>query len=156
VVTLPPVGVTVHRFDLLDRDGARLRLRVDCSSGTYIRSLARDLGEALGTGAHLTELRRRSVGRFDVDEAVAVDALDRVPAEAWIRPSDALARAGVPLIEVDADARGLLAQGRTVPCAALGPASGAEAVGAVHEGELLAVGEAADGRFQPRRVFVTA
>ncbi len=76
-VQLKARDVTVSRFDLLalrrspDGDGIDLEVVVDCSSGTYIRALARDLGAALGTGGHLTALRRTRIGPFHVDDAVA-------------------------------------------------------------------------------------
>ncbi len=155
-VTLAPVPVVVHALDLLDRDGPRVRFRVRCSSGTYIRALARDLGEALGVGAHLTALRRTAVGGFTVDEAVSGDALDAVPAAAWITPADALARAGLPWFEVAAGDAELLAQGRTVPSGGLTGAKPGGPVAAVEAGRLLAVGEVDQGRFQPRRVFVAS
>ncbi|MGN6312227.1 MAG: tRNA pseudouridine(55) synthase TruB [Rhodanobacteraceae bacterium] len=64
-VTAPPREVEIHRFDLIDRSGdERLRLHVECGSGTYIRALVRDLGEALGCGAHLAALRRLWVEPF--------------------------------------------------------------------------------------------
>lgn len=152
-VELAPVSVIVHAIDLLDRDGARVRFRVRCSSGTYVRALARDLGERLGVGAHLTALRRTAVGAFSVDEAVAADALDRVPPAAWIAPAEALRRAGVVTFEAGPDDPAQLAQGRVVPC---DDTLGAAPVAAVRDGRLLAVGEARNGRFQPRRVFVAS
>lgn len=153
-VTLAPVPVVVHALDLLDRDGPRVRFRVRCSSGTYIRALARDLGEALGVGAHLTALRRTAVGGFAVDDAVPGDALDAVPPGAWIAPADALARAGLPTFEVAPGDAALLAQGRTVACGGSKVASPGDPVAAVEAGRLLAVGEVEGDRFQPRRVFV--
>ncbi|HEX7135106.1 MAG TPA: tRNA pseudouridine(55) synthase TruB [Iamia sp.] len=68
--------VTVHRFDLEPTDDPRvLRCAVECSSGTYVRSLAADLGHALGGGAHLRSLRRTAVGGFALADAVALEAL---------------------------------------------------------------------------------
>ena len=79
-VELKPRAVTVSRFALLERrdgDGVvDLDVVVDCSSGTYIRALARDLGAALGVGGHLTALRRTRVGPFDVVGAAGIDALE--------------------------------------------------------------------------------
>lgn len=80
-VELAPRPVTVHVFELLGRrSGAgglpELEVRVECSSGTYIRSLARDLGAGLGVGGHLSALRRTRVGPFGVADAAALDALD--------------------------------------------------------------------------------
>jgi tRNA pseudouridine55 synthase len=89
-VELKARAVTVSRFDVLaERRGdgvVDLDVVVDCSSGTYIRALARDMGESLGVGGHLTALRRTRVGPFDVSDAVSADALDGAktltPAEA--------------------------------------------------------------------------
>lgn len=78
-VELKARAVTVARFDILDErrgDGLLdLDVVVDCSSGTYIRALARDLGDALGVGGHLTALRRTRIGPFDVSDAVELDDL---------------------------------------------------------------------------------
>ncbi len=65
-------------------------VRVDCSSGTYVRTLAADLGTALGGCAHLAELRRLRVGSFTLDEARALDAIERAPDDAVLAPADAL------------------------------------------------------------------
>ncbi|TLY52055.1 MAG: tRNA pseudouridine(55) synthase TruB [Gammaproteobacteria bacterium] len=63
-VAVPPREVEVFRFDLIEHSGDMLKLHVECGSGTYVRSLARDLGESLGCGAHLTALRRLWVEPF--------------------------------------------------------------------------------------------
>jgi tRNA pseudouridine55 synthase len=68
--------VTIHALDLVSRRGDTLALDVRCSAGTYVRALARDLGERLGTGAHLTGLRRTRSGAFDLAQAVPGDTLD--------------------------------------------------------------------------------
>lgn len=70
-----PRGVTITEFEILDHQEADVRFRVRCSKGTYVRSLAHDLGERLGCGAHLTALRRTSIGAYDVAEAWSIDAL---------------------------------------------------------------------------------
>jgi tRNA pseudouridine55 synthase len=72
-VELPARRVTVRRFDVQAVRGADLDVEVDCSSGTYIRALARDLGAALGVGGHLTALRRTRVGPFRVEDAVPLE-----------------------------------------------------------------------------------
>jgi tRNA pseudouridine55 synthase len=85
-VELRSRAVTISRFDVLAerRDNGILDLDVvvDCSSGTYIRALARDLGAGLGVGGHLTALRRTAIGPFQVADAVAVDAIDRAAVRA--------------------------------------------------------------------------
>lgn len=75
-VTLEPVGVRVYEWRELGWDGPELDVEIRCSGGTYVRALARDLGEAAGSVAHLSALRRVSSGRFSVSDAVAMDALD--------------------------------------------------------------------------------
>jgi tRNA pseudouridine55 synthase len=84
-----PVTVTAHAIDVLACDGDRVMLRVCCSAGFYVRSLAHDLGQQLGVGAHLTALRRTRSGAFTLADAVTVDALEQQP--------DASARRVVPL-----------------------------------------------------------
>jgi tRNA pseudouridine55 synthase len=72
--------VTIERLDLVECELPLLTLDIMCSKGTYIRSLARDLGEALGCGAHLQALRRTAVGAFVIEDAVPLDALVGAPA----------------------------------------------------------------------------
>jgi tRNA pseudouridine55 synthase len=92
-VELASRQVTVSRFDVLARrdapDVIDLDVVVDCSSGTYIRALARDLGADLGIGGHLTALRRTRIGPFDIADAVSVDALDGA---GTLSPADAASR----------------------------------------------------------------
>jgi len=103
-VVLAARDVTVSRFEVIEDHpasaaGARdLDVVVDCSSGTYIRALARDLGAALGVGAHLTALRRTHVGPFDVAEACTLDEL----AEAQPLTAAAAAARILPVLEVSA------------------------------------------------------
>lgn len=97
-VVLAARDVVVSRFDVIAEragDGIRdLDVIVDCSSGTYIRSLARDLGAALGVGGHLTALRRTHVGPFDVADSVTIDALEGA---VTLTPADAAGRILQPL-----------------------------------------------------------
>ncbi|MEM1043846.1 MAG: tRNA pseudouridine(55) synthase TruB [Bacteroidota bacterium] len=67
--------VTVYRFDLTERQGDDVNFVVECSKGTYVRTLAHDLGQVLGVGAHLAALRRTAIGPFRVDEAWTLDAM---------------------------------------------------------------------------------
>lgn len=69
-------ATTIHRLELLDFKTPFVTLEIECSRGTYIRSLARDLGELLGCGAHLKELVRLSYGPFDIETAVSPDQLN--------------------------------------------------------------------------------
>ena len=76
-VALEPRTVHVYGIEVLEFAWPLLRLRIDCGRGTYIRSIARDLGEALGVGGYLTQLRRTRVGDFSIDRAVPLDRLLR-------------------------------------------------------------------------------
>jgi len=70
---LEKVKVVFYELELLDFSGSQARVRIICSKGTYIRAFARDLGEALGSGAHLTALVRTAIGDFKVDKAITPD-----------------------------------------------------------------------------------
>lgn len=76
-VRLEPRQVTVLRFDVHSADERELDATIECSAGTYVRALARDLGATLASAAHVTELRRISVGPFIVDDAVPAEAVTR-------------------------------------------------------------------------------
>jgi tRNA pseudouridine55 synthase len=71
--------VTIHALDILDWQDALLTLDVRCSKGTYVRTLAEDIGAALGCGAHLAALRRTGSGALKVDDAITLDALEALP-----------------------------------------------------------------------------
>ncbi|MBC8365342.1 MAG: tRNA pseudouridine(55) synthase TruB [Actinobacteria bacterium] len=81
-----PRPVTVHRFDVVPTgDPLVWEVDVECSSGTYVRTLAADLGTSLGGGAHLTDLRRLSVGSFTLDEARSMESPELLPPAAGVR-----------------------------------------------------------------------
>jgi tRNA pseudouridine55 synthase len=127
-VTLKARRVTVGAFELRerrDRDtgardpaGSDLAVRVACSSGTYIRALARDLGSALGCGGHLTYLRRTRVGPFALAGAVDLDAFALHAADTVTPLATAVARA-FPTREVDVAGADAVSHGRRLPAAGL-------------------------------------
>ncbi len=109
VVERAPRRVTIHSIDVLRFAPPHAELRVRCSKGTYIRSLAIDLGERLGCGAHLGALRRERVGALDVADAITLEALEALglpERRARLLPADALLL-GLPRVDLDAalDAR---------------------------------------------------
>jgi tRNA pseudouridine55 synthase len=108
-VTVEPRPVTVYELALLDVDGAILRLRIRCGAGTYVRSIAHDLGQALGCGAHLSALRRTAVGPFTAENAVTLERLAEPGAlAAAVQTADA-AVAHLPRVDVsEGDAARLL------------------------------------------------
>jgi len=142
-VALPEIDIVVHAVVLTQYDYPALSFRATVSSGTYVRALARDLGERLGTGAHLRALRREAIGMLRVERAVALDA---VSAEALLPPLAVLGH--LTRVEVtEAEARAL-GQGQAVrrtggpadlvaePIAVVGPDDSLIAVGRWREGAL--------------------
>ncbi len=137
--------VHVSRFDLDSTDDPLvLRAAVDCSSGTYIRTLADDLGRLLGGGAHLRNLRRVSVGRFTLDQAGPMETAPLLPVETAV--------AHLERVVVDAVGADHVAHGRPLP---VGPGAGPWAV-MTDSGELLAVYEPWRGQSKPVVVLAGA
>ena len=79
--TLEPVNVEVYRFDLTSVEGSTAGFEIECSSGTYIRSLAHDLGRRLGCGAHLEKICRTASGEFSLERAISLDELASATSE---------------------------------------------------------------------------
>ena len=149
-VELAPRRVTVHELVVLSHEPPEVRLRVRCSAGTYVRALARDLGEILGVGAHLTALRRTAVGAFDVRSALTPDVLvepGRV-AGALLGPLEAVGH--LRRVDVDAEAAASLRHGRAIE---VGDGVAAGISVAASGGVLVAVGEIRNRSFRPHKVF---
>jgi tRNA pseudouridine55 synthase len=108
-VVLASRAVTVSAFELLERRGDELDVRVECSSGTYIRALARDLGADLGVGGHLTALRRTRIGPYTVAEASALEGVD--VSDAMLAPVEAASRL-FPVARVTEEQAVELSQGK--------------------------------------------
>lgn len=113
--TLPKRAVTIHELELLAFDGKRGVISVTCSKGTYIRSLIRDIGEALGTYACMTYLVRVKAGLFDIDQAVTLEELEEHP-EAYVLRAD-MAIHELPKTTCSDKQCAFLLQGRAVPFA---------------------------------------
>ena len=124
-VELAPRPVTVSRFDVLDvrrptADLLDVDVRVECSSGTYIRALARDLGSALGVGGHLTSLRRVRVGPFGVDRARTLEELATLPEPVELPLAEAI-RVAFPVREISVAEADTLSYGQfLVPAGIVG------------------------------------
>lgn len=89
-VNLKPKLLVIDEIELLDFAPDSITLRIVCSKGTYIRALARDIGEALGSGGHLTALRRTRVGDFSLDGALSIDDATRLLADCQITYPDGM------------------------------------------------------------------
>ena len=137
-----PRAVTVYRYDVAPADAPSVfAIDVECSSGTYVRTLAADVGSALGGGAHLRNLRRTAIGPFAVDRAVP---LEQVGLEHVLPPAQALPH--LTAIPVDAETTAAVAVGKVLAQEALGvDGDGPWAVVSANDGRLLAVYEAHHG-----------
>ena len=143
--------VVIHSLVLEYFAGAVLHLAVDCSKGTYIRSLAEDIGSALGCGAHLTGLRRTRVGDLRLEQALSLEALQGMTEEEMagcLQPLDSLLQS-LPAVDLDETAAARFCHGNPVAVAA-----GAAGKIRVYEaGRLLGVGDAAGGELRPKRLL---
>ena len=157
-VELPPVAVQIYELTVLDISGPDVRLRAHCSGGTYLRSIAHDLGQSLGCGAHLHELRRLASGEFELAEARTLAQLESLAADGRLR--DALVPAanllpGFPAVFVDDPVIADIRHGRKFPASPFRSQPAARHVKALdRHGELIAIGEAVlPNLYQPTVVF---
>jgi tRNA pseudouridine55 synthase len=164
-VELAETMVTVHGIELVDYQPPQVTFRTTVSAGTYVRAIARDLGARLGTGAHLTALRREAIGPLTVADAVPLEALG--PGTPLRPPHEVLAH--LPAVELDEEGRRAVAHGRTVrdpsalaesapaatvPDGTAAPAEGRPGlVALVHAGRLAAVAASGDGWLRPTVVL---
>lgn len=156
-VELPARPVTVHEFDIRQTRAAEddgtpvldVDVEVRCSSGTYVRALARDLGDRLGVGGHLTALRRTAVGPYGLDVA---RTLEQLADEFSVLPLADAARAAMPVRELGAEETAALRFGQRV--AAQGISGPVAAISA--DGALIAVLEERGGTARPTVVFEPA
>ena len=148
-----PRAVTIHSLDLRSLEGDRIDFDVDCSKGTYVRTLAQDIGEALGCGGHLTALRRTRIGSLHLEGAFTLEALEAMTPEAreaLLQPADALLTT-LPRLDLDAGATQRFGHGQTVPVLQ-GPVAGQLRIYA-DDGRFLGLGRAApDGQVAPARL----
>lgn len=154
-VELEPRKIQVYSLEILEWDPPEVVIDAYCSSGTYVRSLANDLGESLGTGAYLIGLRRTKSGRFTLREAVPLRRLkEAFQAGDWykflIPAADALG--DWPAVELDADQVDLVRHGHRIPAE---PDSEGWSRAISQQGDLVALLEynSESGEWQPRKVF---
>lgn len=144
-VVLAEVPVTVHQVDLVAWTPPEATFRAVVSAGTYIRALARDLGDALGVGGHLTALRRESIGSLRVEDAIPLHAV--VPGVPLLPARRVLA--DLPAVELDAADRAAVRHGRAVR----GERPGGETVVLASGDDVVAVARADDGWLRPTVVL---
>jgi tRNA pseudouridine55 synthase len=149
-VELAPRSVTVASFDVLARRGDDVDVRVTCSTGTYVRALARDVGSALAVGAHLTALRRTRVGAFTLDRAYTLDHLAQ---HLELMPLADVVASAFPRWDADADDARRIALGQRL--APTGLPAGPVGVFAP-DGSVVALVEERDDAIRPTVVFAAS
>jgi len=149
LVELPEAAVTVRRIEVVEFKAPLVTFRAEVSAGTYIRAIARDLGQRLGVGAHVTVLRREAIGSLRVEDAVPLDELS--PA-AIISARSVLGN--LPTVELDQTERAAVVHGRAVEDrGAAGQRDSGMAVALLGDGELVAVARADNGWLYPSVVL---
>jgi tRNA pseudouridine55 synthase len=144
--------VTIYSLEIINWHPPDLTLAVTCSSGTYLRSLAYDLGRMLGCGGHITALRRTSVGQFSIDEAVPLNELSAATCSQYLQPADS-AVAHLPAFHFSQEDAGRLQSGqrlaRDVDTQPDNPLFRAYN----NEGQFIGIVAAEEGHWQPRKIF---
>ena len=153
--------VTIHALEPIACALPDVTFRVTCSKGTYVRTLAEDIGEALGCGAHLVALRRTGVGALTLEHSVTLDALSdatEVERDAWLQPVDALLSTFPQVCLNDDDTRRFL-HGQRLKLSSLTIATDALNAARVRvysaQGRLLGVAKPGEGVLAPERLVVT-
>lgn len=153
-----PRSVTIYDIRILRIEGDELEFEVDCSKGTYVRSLVEDTGEKLGCGGHVTVLRRLSAGPYPAEKMLTLEELGNIKAEGGFEAIDELllplstSVADWPRVELGDNAAYYIQQGQPV-MASDRPADGWVSVYEASSGKFLGVGEVLeDGRIAPRRL----
>ena len=163
IVEREPRSIVIHSIELLDWDPPLLTIRVKCSPGTYIRALARDLGQELGCGAHLQSLARLASGRFTLEKAVSLDELAQGDWREFVHPLDEALLDFEPIV-VDAQAEKRIRHGQQVeappfPPSIAGRGESKEFRRAYsEEGGLIAIlrHDPQTGLWQPQKVFTSS
>jgi tRNA pseudouridine55 synthase len=144
--------VVIHELKLERLEGDELEFSVQCSKGTYVRTLAEDIGEVLGCGGHLIALRRTGIGEFSLDHACTLgqlEAMDEVQRDACLLPLDSLVQ-DLPRVELDETLASRLAQGQRLGLGD-GYPDGKRRLYAA--GRFIGLGELANGRLAPSRLL---
>ena len=147
-----PVEVQILRIEIQRVALPDVEFEIDCSSGTYIRSVARDVGEALGVGGHLTRLRRTRIGQYSIDAALSLAQLEDAESVrgALVPPAQALSH--LPSVIVDAAEEQVIRRGGSIVTASGDPDTDRLAIISA-SGGLVGIGERRGDRVQPRKVL---
>jgi tRNA pseudouridine55 synthase len=149
----PARQVTVYDINQLSWQRPMLALRISCSSGTYIRSIAHDLGQVIGCGGHVASLRRTAIGEISIEEATP---LDQLQPESWrqhLRPPDS-AVYHLPLLELPDEDVQKISHGQRIPIEEVSHPTGESPVRAYdQEGHFIGILISIQGQWQPRKIL---
>ena len=154
-VELQPRQIDVDAIELIEHGSEQTMLEVTCGKGTYVRALARDIAEALGTRGHVSMLHRAAVGPFHDRDAVSIDQLEALPLEerdALLKPV-AAGFADLPEIRLDPQQATAVRHGNAVLLTGAGAPVSLDECWVSFKGEVLATGWVEFGQFKCRRVF---
>lgn len=146
--------VAIHEIVLERLEGNKLVISVRCSKGTYIRTLAEDIGHALGCGAHLFGLRRTAIAQFSIEQAYTLpqlEAMDSAARDACLRPVDCMLEA-LPSLELDSEQVARMAQGQRL---GLDLALPDGKLRLYSNGEFIGLGELSGRRLAPSRLLAS-
>jgi len=153
-VQLRPVDVEIFEIQLTDFALPEIGFTMACSSGTYVRAVARDLGDRLGVGAHLTALRRTALGEFSVDRAVPGEVLrEGLPPDPthWVEPGAVVGH--LTTVRVEADAALSLRHGRAIPWPGKADPEFENPIAVTDETGLIGIAEIRDGHLAPKKIL---
>ena len=150
-VDIPTREITIYALDVLDYSPPFLQLDIHCSSGTYIRSIAHDLGQAMGCGGHITALRRTAVNEFDIHNAIALDQLTSDNITDYLLPPDT-AVSTFPRLDLSTKQADDLLLGRFIERTD-GSEIGTLARVFDENGRFIGIAIAADGVWRPKKMF---
>lgn len=155
-VEMPPRQVQIDRFDLLAHGAEKSSFEVECAKGTYIRAMARDLAQALGTKGHVGALHRSQVGRFSNEDTVELEAFENATLEERDQMLMPVATALTDLPEISLDARqtATLRHGNPVLLVGANAPIAMDEAWASHKGVAVAIGYVEQGQFKPARIIL--
>lgn len=155
-VELAARPIDIDHIRLVEHGAETSVLEVTCGKGTYVRALARDIAEALGTVGHVTSLHRAAVGPFTDADAISIEALEAAeagPARDALMAPVTLGLAELPEVRLDAGQAGAVGHGNAVLLTGAGAPLALEECWASFKGQVLATGSVEFGQFKPKRVF---
>lgn len=157
-VDVPPREVEIDAFELVSHNDDVSTFRVTCQKGTYVRALARDIAETLGSKGHVSRLHRAAVGPFTDDDAVTIDeieALELDERDAQLRPLNE-AVGHLPEVALDDRQAQLVRMGNPALLIGRNAPIALDEAYATHKGEMVALGFVEKGQFKPSRVIVAS